>query len=596
MRRPLLVLVVASGVIAVGAIVLACLPFATVRGYVDAFAGDGSADPYTRGLHQRLQVVFAACGAFSLGIAASLWRARGRIAPRLHAVLLRLRADAAWLCRRWRALAHGMAGWLVAITLLAAAARAMYLDQPMRFDESYTYLAYASQPWFVALSKYDAPNNHVFHSLCVLASTRVLGDAPWAIRLTAFLAGVLTVPATMLLARRVSGRDVAITAGLIAATSSALIEYSTNARGYTLICLCTVLAWLLAVDLVRRRNLAGWSLFVANVAIGCWTVPTMLYPLAMLVAWMIAQDVMGATRAAYGRRFALYLAAAVACAGLFTLFAYAPVLLVEGPRALFRNGYVQSLEWERLLAGVPGWLQELESLLLRDVPGAVQALLVAGLVSSVMTNSLAVRSCRLTAVGSLAACAVLCLLQRVLPFARVWLFLVPLAAVLCATGVAGVLAMVPRPLLRRVGTAAAAAALAGWPLWQTIQHESIARAYEVRALAEGEEMVVFLQDVLRPREPIVAVCPSTSPLVYYARRYGLDLHHFDWPATEYTRDDCAVIVVNRVDPQTVESVLGDLDLGHALSGSRLDLLKEYPSARLYRIEASAAGLKRRRAD
>jgi hypothetical protein len=57
-----------------------------------------------------------------------------------------------------------------------------------------------------------------------------------------------------------------------------------------------------------------------------------------------------------------------------------------------------------------------------------------------------------------------------------------------------------------------------------------------------------------------------------------------------------VIVVNRIDPQTIESVLGDLDLGHALNGSRLDLLNEYPSARLYRIEASPAGLKRHRAD
>lgn len=585
-RRIVVLLIVASGIAAVAAIALAALPFATVRTFLDACAGDESADPYTPELHHRLRMFFATCGVATLLIATGLLTGRRYAESCLDAWRPRWRTDATVLTRRWRALVHGMGFWIAGVTLLAGAVRAMYLDQPMRFDESYTYLTYAAQPWFVTLSKYDAPNNHVFHSLCVLVATRVLGDAPWAIRLPAFLAGMLTVPATMLLARRIGGRTAAVLAGLIVATSSALIEYSTNARGYTLICLFTVLAWLLAVDLVRRPNPVGWVLLSACLALGCWTVPTMVYPLVMLVAWMVLHVAIGSADGRWVRRFLGGLTASLGCTGVVAAALYAPVLLVEGPRALFANSYVQPHAWGRFFDRLPAWLQELESLLLRDVPGVVQTVLVVGLVASVMTHSRATRSCRTAALGSVAACAAVCLLQRVLPFARAWLFLVPLAAVLSAAGLAGVLAMVPRPLFRRAGATTAVLALAGWPLWNTIHDDSIGRSLETGTLTDADQIIVFLKDALRPGESIVAVSPSSAPLVYYARRRGLDVHHFAWPATDHTRDDHAVIVVNRIDPQTIASVLGDLGLEPLLARREFVLLAKYPSAWLYRMGAS----------
>ena len=47
-----------AGGVALGG--LAALPFTSVQGWVDQFAGDGSAEPYTPALHRRLQIAVGA--------------------------------------------------------------------------------------------------------------------------------------------------------------------------------------------------------------------------------------------------------------------------------------------------------------------------------------------------------------------------------------------------------------------------------------------------------------------------------------------------------------------------------------------------------
>ena len=103
-----------------------------------------------------------------------------------------------------RELTRGL-GWpLAVLTIMAALIRGWYLGQPMRYDESYTFLNYAAHPWYLVVSRYLDPNNHIFHNLLVHGVTRVFGEAPWSIRLPSYVAGVVTVPAVMVLARALS--------------------------------------------------------------------------------------------------------------------------------------------------------------------------------------------------------------------------------------------------------------------------------------------------------------------------------------------------------------------------------------------------------
>jgi len=74
---------------------------------------------------------------------------------------------------------------LLIIAAIGAVLRLALLDQPMRYDEAYTFIVYASQPLGQALVTYSAPNNHLFHTLLVHLTT--FGGtyySEWLIRFT----------------------------------------------------------------------------------------------------------------------------------------------------------------------------------------------------------------------------------------------------------------------------------------------------------------------------------------------------------------------------------------------------------------------------
>jgi hypothetical protein len=52
-----------------------------------------------------------------------------------------------------------------AILLLGLTVRLIYIFQPMRYDEAFSFTNYASTPLSLALSSYSYPNNHLFHTL-----------------------------------------------------------------------------------------------------------------------------------------------------------------------------------------------------------------------------------------------------------------------------------------------------------------------------------------------------------------------------------------------------------------------------------------------
>jgi len=56
-------------------------------------------------------------------------------------------------------------GALFLVILIAGLVRLEFLFQPMRYDESVTFVSYASSPWYIAITDYTASNNNVFHSL-----------------------------------------------------------------------------------------------------------------------------------------------------------------------------------------------------------------------------------------------------------------------------------------------------------------------------------------------------------------------------------------------------------------------------------------------
>lgn len=152
----------------------------------------------------------------------------------------------------------------------------------MRYDEAYTFLTFVNQG-LGHLFYYPLPNNHVFHTLLVRVSVEIFGSHPSTIRLPALIAGLINIPLTFILAKRLTGYELS---GYFAATGMAVmpfvILFDTSARGYSLLVLLTLVLTLLVHQFtLRESNIT--LVFVAIVsALGLWVMPTFLFPLGGL--------------------------------------------------------------------------------------------------------------------------------------------------------------------------------------------------------------------------------------------------------------------------------------------------------------------------
>src|SRR5262249_2753573 len=153
-----------------------------------------------------------------------------------------------------------------------------------------------------------------------------------------------------------AGSGVALASAGLVACSSILVEYSTNARGYTLVALVFVLMLGTGEVLLRRRSVLGWSALTLLAGIGFWTIPVMLFPYGAGLIWLAVSSRTPQTQSAYQGTFFRWLFASVLLTGTLTALLYAPVILVSGGGALFGNRFVTPLTWGQLYERLPASL------------------------------------------------------------------------------------------------------------------------------------------------------------------------------------------------------------------------------------------------
>jgi hypothetical protein len=206
---------------------------------------------------------------------------------------------------------------------------------------------------------------------------------------------------------------------------------------------------------------------------------------------------------------ASHLVAAGLILGLLTVLLYLPVLVISGADKLVSNRFVVPLGWADFGSELAGSLARTWAFWNRDVPWALAALLALGFAIGVAFE---LRGRQLP-LGLLAPvlCLALVALQRVAPFERVWLFLLPLYLIVASAGLAR---FVDGRLL---------AALFGLVLgWFTLTSGSIVGSTETGTFADAELVTRTLTPRLAPDDAVVTLLPASLPeLQYYFPRYGL---------------------------------------------------------------------------
>lgn len=433
------------------------LSFAHVKPWIDGLAADGGVAFFTPDYFTSLVLRLRVVGSALLLLAVTLFVARARVVRWLTDLLQRTANSFTHLWQdlkshmrqvlRYDDRIHWIA--LVGVLLLAVGLRLFFLTQPMRGDEATTYVDYIAQPFFVAISSYNRPNNHLFHTVLVYVSCALFGSSPWIVRLPAFFAGLLMVPATYQAIRMLTNKHAALLATGLVATSPTCIMFSTNARGYTLVSFFFLLLLILAIYLKQKRNLAAWVLFVLGATLGFYTIPIMLYPFGIVLLWLLLSLLTNDIAVDGWRMFKDLLLAGVAVVVLTTLL-YAPALAVTGIGSLVKNEYVTAQPWGEFLGGILPRMKQTWRIWNENIPAGIAWVLGFGVLISLLTHLHPLRKTILPTdrpqtithaphrVHLLLPVVLwivpLVLMQRVVPYTRVWLFLLPLYAGMAATG------------------------------------------------------------------------------------------------------------------------------------------------------------------
>ncbi len=463
---------------------------------------------------------------------------------------------------------------LIFILLSGFILRLGALNDPVTYDEAYTYVGFASRSLSAIVSDYSLPNNHVFHSVLVSFSTHIFGNQPWSLRIPALLAGMGIIWLAYMLGKSLYSRETGWVAAALAAYFPELIHFSTDARGYSLIGLFTLLVFWLGWRLVNQPTRRDWILLALCTALGFWTIPLMLYPAGGVYLWLFAElSLRGGLRRSNllspGIRHWLLSGLG---AGMLTLALYTPVLLVSGWRKLLANGFVQPVEAKKyfdwvLLTQIGDTWQTWT----KDVPLALTLMLVLGFFLSLACQ----RQRRLPLV--LAAWTVILLLtRRPDAFDRFWSWLIAPLLLWAAAGLVETVKKAKFPadaLLTGLALIGLSASLA----------VSVPTFPERWAkVSNAEAAALYLKDLLQPGQVALAGYPNNAPLWYYLGLYGVP--ETAWQANGDFSQAYVLVAANQ-DEQSLESVIKSYKLvPAAFALERAEGLMRYGQILIYRID------------
>ena len=479
---------------------------------------------------------------------------------------------------------------LAGLTVIGFVLRVLDINKFIAYDEAYTFLHFASKPWKHILADYSAPNNHIFHTILVGIAYRLFGAEAWVLRLPAFLAGTLTVPAMYIAARRFFSAPQALGAAAIISVLPVFINYSVNGRGYTILILFSLLLANFAGILVDRQTKAALISFIITTVLGFYTIPIFLYPWAGISLW-VATTYLFAKKPwqAKSRELAVFLGIC-ALSGFLTFLVYAPVIFFgSGLASLISNEIVQSLDWRTFLANLDPRMIKTWNKWMIGISRETENIFLAGFLLSLFFYRKVSNQKLPLQIFLVLAVFILLLLQRVTPLPRIWLYLEAFYLMFAAAGLIW---------------------LAGWLLNRVMKASFADRTLSVTVLLiflgvftntlvdrqrdpvlldrdrlPEEYAANYLAEHMTPQDTLVALGPVDIQTAYYLSLHGIPFDRF------YQRDhpveiqNALVLLRKNSKYKTPESVVEFFKLNEQLDMTATELVFEYANVQVFSVPA-----------
>ncbi len=214
---------------------------------------------------------------------------------------------------------------LTLIVAVGAGLRIYGLNSGLWYDEIVTLVASVRHPLSSIVTHFPGNNDHPLYSVFARLTIVVFGEQPWALRLPAVIFGIASLPMLYVFGTRVTSRVEALSATALLAVSYHPIWFSQNARGYTLLLFCALLATNLLLIGMRDNYRAAYVAYAVVSALGAYTHLTMVL-VTVAQAGVVGCHLLGRHRGRIILRDWFNPAIGFFLAALLTLILYAPVL------------------------------------------------------------------------------------------------------------------------------------------------------------------------------------------------------------------------------------------------------------------------------
>lgn len=459
---------------------------------------------------------FLVAAAICLLTASALYVYRRRIPNEFEGLCRDLKRERNWTKQFSKLVQDPWTLWpFLTVFLLGLVFRLLELYRPVRQDEAFTYLGYASQPLYQALSDYSQPNNHLFHTLLVFLSTQLLGNTLTGLRLPALLGGLAMMPAVFAVTGALYNRRAALVAMALVACAPPFIEYSVNARGYTWQTVFVLLtAWFACRIGEEGSARSDWLGLVLAIAIAVYTIPTSVIPCAAIALWLMLirwqscgwNGLLSVVR----EMIPVFLAVLV-----LVMLLYLPPMIASGPEAIVDNRYIHSMRWARFLPQIPDFARTTWIRWNDGWPLALQLAVSAGFILGIVAHPKIGRQVIPLPLFVILFCVMFIFVRTTFGFSRAWLYLWAFFLITAAAGISFVLC---RRLLV-AGFAVLIAAFAG----MAVHQEGVIRgSTETGYTPDLEKAAIWMDRHLDPKDRIVM--DDAPPLAYLLRQ--------KWPRLE----------------------------------------------------------------
>ena len=426
--------------------------------------------------------------------------------------------------------------FILTIFAVGLCLRAYFLGQPMRYDESANFLNNINRS-LPFLFLYNAPNNHVLHTLLVKLSTLFMGSSPASIRFPAFLSGLASIPLIFVLCRAVIHRKSGILATIGMSIAPFMVLHSTMARGYSLLLLLTLFLALVGIIYINRPSFTGCFVISLITALGMFTIPTMLFPCTAIYFWLVC--LLFIKKIPVKVIFYKFITPVGIMTFFLTLIFYTPTITASGGvDSILRNHWVQPLQWKAFFHQISPHFWFVFTRFTRDIPHSILlltgVLMITGILVAFKRHNWELL---LILPTMLLGSGLVFFLKQSIPYPRIWIYLIPFILIIADSGLTYFIEKFSNRFQSILTTLIIL--YGAFFAFSLMSRETIAKYPDTGSFPEAQYIARYMKPRINKDDTVHTLIPADYPLRYYFMHYGIDEQI--WEPKSKSRKDFYVV-------------------------------------------------------